>query len=83
MNLNKFQEILHFTCTSDTIQAKCLFPTTEQNIWAGHPADNIQLCIFMRKITESLEDSRMPPVTPFSVKHGCIPQLLPNAGAGE
>lgn len=36
----------------------------------------------MRKITESLEDSRTPPVTPVNVKHGCIPQLLPNAGAG-
>ena len=47
-----------------------------------------QLCIFKRKkkkkITESLEDSRTPPVTPCNVKHGCTPpQLPPNAGAGE
>lgn len=53
------------------------------NIWAGLSADIIQLCIFMRKISESLEDSRTPPVTPSNVKHGCIPQLLPKAGAGE
>lgn len=53
------------------------------NIWAERGADIKHLRTFMGKITESLENSRTPPVTAFNVKHGFIPQLLPNAGAGE
>lgn len=62
---------------------KCLFTRIRVNIWGGQStatADIVQLCIFMRKIIESLEDSRTPPMTPSTVKQGCIPQLLPSTG---
>lgn len=69
--------------SSFLILIKYLFTREKLNIWPGRCADIKQLCIFMRKITESLENRRTPPVTAVNVKDGCIPQLLPNAGAGE
>lgn len=57
---------------------KYLFTTL--NIWAGHLCGHHAAVYFhAKRINESLENSRTPPVTPPGVKRGRIPQLLPNA----